>query len=338
MLKAGIKITAELFPNLVLHVMSVAGIGTEYDMEYGEKFKETLTLEERSILLNMRDEFKRVPPTEASPLYQFLFHIPCYFPAENIDEIANIYDLVKESIEKSSLTPFEKLYPSEMEMVHKHYFTREFESFIFTEVQSKISEINKSVDTFKNIVTACCRRFYVNYWQEVKAKTEPIINKIFEKIDNVNLVREWSDITRLQFPFPRFHAILCEPTKSLATSLQAEKVIFSSRRKIDEIVDIIIHEVGTHIFFQKALFETEKLRQTFFEDPNGLVRIIEVASEYLRKPISNKLEIDSKLSVTQFFRAENEYKIFQRVYEGGNYEDIYEAILFTYNENKENTC
>lgn len=334
MLKPELKITTELFPNLVLHIMSCAGIGTESDEEYSKKFKKTLTPNQRSTIANLRNEFTRTPPAETTPLYQFLFHTPCYFPAENINAILPIYDLVKESIKESSFAPFEDSYPLEVKMIYKS-FPHKFEGFIFADSRCKINDINKGIDIFKNVLAAGYTRFYADYWQEVRAKTQPVVNKIYEKINNINLIEEWNNITGLRFPYPHFHAILCEPTKSLATSLQAEKVIFSSRRKIDEIVDMIIHEIGTHIFCQKALFEIKRLRKAFFKHPNGLVRIIEVASEYLRKPISNKLGIDSKLSVAQFLKAENEYKIFQQIYEGGNYEDIYEAIFSAYNESKQ---
>jgi len=333
MSKSELKITAELFPNLVLHIMSCASIGTEQDEKYNKRFKETLTPNERSTIVNMRNEFTRTPPAEASPLYQFLFHIPCYFPAESINEVVMIYDLVKKSIQESSFAPFEDSYPVEVRMIYKS-FPHKFEGLIFAESRTKINDVNKSIDIFKNVLSACYTRFYADYWQEVRVKIRPVVNKIYEKINNINLIEEWNGITGLQFPYPYFHAILCEPTKSLATSLQAEKVIFSSRRKIDEIVDMIIHEIGTHIFYQKALFEIKRLREVLFKDPNGLVRIIEIASEYLRKPISNKLKVDSKLSVTQCFKAENEYKIFQQIHEGGNYKDIYEAIFSAYNKSK----
>ena len=106
-----IRISLELFPNLVLHTMSCAGLGF-FDEGYRERFGGTLTEAERSAIKEMAEGFQVNPPGVVGPLFQKLFQIPCYFPTESTEEIALVYTPTREAIEEGSFEPFAHRYPS----------------------------------------------------------------------------------------------------------------------------------------------------------------------------------------------------------------------------------
>lgn len=268
-----VKVNPELFPNLVLHVMACGGIGL--DEEYGKQHRETLTAEEMSQIKQMAEGVRVEGPAIAGPLFRILFQIPCYFPTKSVEEIDTVYDLTVRAVKEGSFAPFAQRYPHRVELIYR-YIPHQFERFFFEET-SRAHDLEEAVGLFKGIVQAVYERFYADHWLRAKERMGKVAAEVLERIEAVDVVKEWEMITALEFPYPRFHVILSEPTQLLGTSLLAEKGVFSARQPIEVIAEMVVHEIGTHTMLQARLFGDQRVRGIVMEDYNGFVRVVEAA-------------------------------------------------------------
>ena len=215
-----IRITADLFPNLVLHVLACAGIGL--DADYGQRYQETLTVAEIAQIQELAAGFHVQPPAVAGPLFQVLFQLPCYFPAETIAEIESIYERMVQVVQEGCTAPLSRSYPQQMELFAR-YTPPHAQKLFLAEIQARAPGLVRAIALFGQIVRAVYERCYARYWLEASERLERFGTTVLERIGAMDLVGAWESAAGREYPYPHFHAILGEPTRFLGTSLLAEK-------------------------------------------------------------------------------------------------------------------
>lgn len=306
-----IRISPELFPNLVLHVMACAGVGL--DEEYGKNVREPLTAEEVFQIREMAKGFQVEAPALAGPLFRALFQIPCYFPAENTADMAAVYDLTVQAITEDSFAPFALYYPEETRLIYR-YMPPQLQSFFLSETK-KIENPAHVINSFSTIIQDVYERSYIHSWIEAHDSMEKMSSKVMRLFKEVDLIKEWEGITGLKFPYPRFHAILCKPTKFCGTSLLAERDVFSTKPPLEIIGESIIHEVGTHLFLQAELLVDERVEDMVVKDYESFVKSVEVMCQSLREPILEKAGLSQKVDLAAKMELVNELQSFKTAWE-----------------------
>ena len=138
------------------------------------------------------------------------------------------------------------------------------------------------------------------------------------RLARLDPIGEWETVTGLKFPYPRFHAVLAESIRPSATSLLAEKVVFSAG-PVDKIAEFIIHEIGTHIIWQAELLRDERVRKIVMTDLNSFVRVIEAACQALRAPILEKAGLAQQVDIISDseLNLEKEFREFNKAWKSG---------------------
>lgn len=323
-LKGRMRISAELFPNLILHVLACGGIGL--DAEYGQKYQETLTTAEIDQIQEMAAGFDVTPPALAGPFFQALFQIPCYFPAETIEDIETIYKRMIKVVREGNLSPLTRSYPQQMDRF-ANYIPPQLQKHFLASIWTRRPELEKAIMNFRQILKAVYDRHYQPYWLEAREKIEGIGADIKERLGGKNVVKAWESIVEREFPYPYFHAVLCEPTRYLGTSLLAEKDIFGATLPLEIVVEAIVHEIGTHIM---PIYTNEPLQRIVIKDQNGLVRVVEAACQVLRRPILEELDLNQRLDLVEAMGLAREKAAFTSAWE--KEQAIVPALLDAYHE------
>lgn len=306
-----LRISPELFPNLVLHVLACAGVGL--DEEYGKEVREPLTAEEAFQIREMAKRFQVEAPALAGPLFRALVQIPCYFPVKNTSDMAAVYELTVQAVAEGSFAPFALYYPEETRLIYR-YMPPSLQSFFLSETK-KIENPRHVIDSFSTIIQDVYERSYIHSWTEARDHMEKMSFKVMRFFKEVDLIKEWEGITGLKFPYPRFHAILCKPTRFCGTSLLAEKDVFSTKPPLEVIGESIIHEVGTHLFFQAELLVDERVEDMVVKDYESFVKGVEVVCQVLKEPILEKAGLSQKVDIAAKMELVNELQSFKTAWE-----------------------
>jgi hypothetical protein len=319
-----IRVSAELFPNLVLHVLACAGIGL--DMDYGQRFQETLNGAEISQVQELAAGFHVQPPAVAGPFFQVLFQMPCYFPAESVAEVESIYRQMVQVVQEGSIVPLSRTHPQQVRRFAR-YVPPHMQKLLFAESQARATDLEEAIARFSQVVGAVCRRHYVQYWCDAKRRLERFGVEILQKIGTMDLVGAWETAVGREFPYPHFHVILGESTRFLGTSLLAEKGVFSAVLPVELVVESIVHEVGTHII---PIYADERLQRAVLKDHSGLVRVVEAACQLLRRPILAKMGLEQRLDLVAGMDLEREWIAFARA--RAQERDVVRAICAAHSE------
>ena len=311
-------LSVEFLPNLILHVLAAAGVG--YDPTYGRRFRDSLTLWEKSF-------FARLPKGAFHPRTGDLFLpflvFPSYFSARNVEEARVVFQALIAAYERKGLVPLNKAFPQKTESLQVWWDNAT------GQIMGLDAPGVKDLKEFSKVVLSYGSRFYEEFWKEKKKEIEEVrsyLEAVFLKKD---VIGAWEALTGQRFKFPCFNVVLCEANRRLdGVSLGYERDLFYFKRDRQELIDFVVHEVGTHLL-KNLFFDDDETRAIFFQHPDVSYNVYEAGVEFLRGRISRKFGFKGKMKVVARLKAEREGMAFARIYRKCPNKDFKSVFLNT---------
>jgi hypothetical protein len=94
--------------------------------------------------------------------------------------------------------------------------------------------------------------FFKQVWPTEKCKMEPIAKILEERFAGTDVIGQWEALTHITFKRSAFSAVLSSAIANgpNANSFDYDKVVFYHETPLPKLLDLIIHEVGTHILIE----------------------------------------------------------------------------------------
>ena len=313
-----INLRRSFYPSLCYHGLKKLGFtGENPEKEYLEKSKK---------LSDMGDDFSFSAPVAGGPLFTFVYQIPSYLEPENTEEYQDMMGQVKEMIDNKNIDGFRQDWSSRTKYWDKWY-TECLMNYVFQEIGGKEKKVKKIIDEFTE--------FLVEIWDDYKRIYENRFqNYPFEElqanVDKLDVENIWNDDFGWNYPYDRFDLIVCPETKSTASSLGPEKVVFSADYPWEIMKNSVIHEIGVRYFELSELCKDDRTHEYMYDDYVGMLRLIETEICYRKKKIMPNLRKDSfvkgmKLESLVEWRGKREFK-----------DDMIETMSEFYKDAKDN--
>ena len=316
-------VTTSLPPNILSHIYTCAGLTT--NTEYRERFRQTLREEDHEFLKHFESHFRHRPPVAGGPLFLFLYQIPSYFPAENLEEMFKTFDILMRTLGTRSTT-FQGIKPETVKALEE-WMPPEMAEVPRSYLEPMLGELRGIIERLKDIVSNAYRSFYREHWKTTRPDLLKKAGEIQDALRELLIFEAWSEALRIDFPYKEFVVYLCEARLG-ATSLLAEKIALPSSITIERASETIIHEAGIHFIAPREYLRRGVAPEVFLRNQEELSRMEEASLCYLKPQVYSRLRLrlDSDYHIP-LMKIEKEIQRFTEVWENENPDDVIDGIL-----------
>lgn len=316
-------VTTSLTPNILAHIYASAGLMRMPD--YHERFRHTLREEDIDFLKKFMSHFGGRPPLAGGPLFLFLYQIPSYFPAENLEQLLVNIDRIIEGLEggwidrgldQETVRALEVWIPPQVVE-----YSRNLEGPMFRQMSGIL-------DRLKDIVTHSYEGFYRDHWRSIRPLLLERAMEIQKQFEDLPVYEAWSEALGLIFPYKEFVVYLCEARRG-STSILAEKLVLPYEINLERAVDTIIHEIGIHFIIRPGEYLKKGLTvEDFIQRQEEIGRMEEAATCYFKPQVHERLGLILKEDYhLPLMKIEDEIRRFAEVWESGNSVDVFQCLL-----------
>ncbi len=319
-----LNVTTSLTPNLLAHIYSAAGLSRM--PRYQERLGHTLRKEDVEFLRGFAHHFSGRPPVAGGPLFLFLYQIPSYFPAENLDEILGNIDMIigglgggwadYEGLDEDTVRALEVWIPPQLI------------EYPGEEEGPMLKQVRGALNRLKGVITHSYHGYYEEHWRELRPLLFQRAVEIQKEFDGLPVFDVWSEVLALNFPYKEFVVYLCEARRG-GTSLLAEKIAQPYDVALEREVDTIIHEIGIHFIIRPGEYLERGLTvEDFIRHQEEIGRMEEAATCYFKPRVYEGLGLELKEDYhLPLMKIEGEIRRFAEFWEGGEVADVLEGLL-----------
>jgi hypothetical protein len=236
-----VRAIVQFGPNFVFHLAAVARIG--FDSEYADKYVGSVGESDLGFLQRHR-ELLTFGMGSGSDLVTIFLFLPAYFDLQSEAHFAEYFSLLDDGCAMGTFRALFSRYGSEFERLGLWIAKAEFEKDL-----SGIIHHRELIRKLGEIVMRNLSAYRDSVWSVESAKMEEVsatINKHFGTLDPISA---WEKVTGIDYKLDCFRATLVSAIKNgpNADSLAYDTVVFHHDRPFDYTVQLIQHEIGSHI-------------------------------------------------------------------------------------------
>lgn len=239
--KRPVNAVVQFGPNYVFHLAAVARIG--FDSEYADKYAGSVDESDFGFLQRHRDLLSFGMGSSSDLVTIFLF-LPAYFDLQSGGDFAEYFSLLDEGCATATSLAFFNRYVSEFERLSVWIAKAEFEKDL-----SEIIHHRETIGKLGEIVMRNLPAYRDSVWPIESAKMEEVSATINKHFDTLDPISAWEKVTDIEYKLDCFRATLVSAIKNgpNADSLAYDTVVFHHDRPFDYTVQLIQHEIGSHI-------------------------------------------------------------------------------------------
>ncbi len=313
-----INLKKSFYPSLCYHGLKKLGFTGENP--------EKDCLERSKNLSDMGDDFSFSAPVAGGPLFTFVYQIPGYLEPDDVEGYGEVMENVKDMILEKSIESFVQNRSYETDHWEKWY-NECLMNYIFQDIEGKEESVNRVIDEFTEFLLDIWddyKRIYENKFQNYP------FDELQANIDDLEVEEIWNNEFEHGYPYDRFDLIVCPESRTTASSLGPEKVVFSADYPWEIMKNSVIHEIGVRYFDLSKLCKDDRTHDHMYDDYVGILRLIETEVCYRKKKIMPNLRKDSfvkgmELEELVDWRSKREFK-----------DDMIDAMSEFYGNAKEN--
>jgi hypothetical protein len=228
-------------PNYVFHLAAVARIG--FDSEYADKYAGSVDESDLGFLQRHRDLLTFGMGSGSELVTIFLF-LPAYFDLRSEAHFAEYFLLLDEGCATGAFQAFFNRYAVEFGRLSLWIAKAEFEKDI-----SGIIHHRETIGKLGEIVMRNLPVYRDSVWPVESAKIEEMSLAISKHFATLDPISAWEKISGIDYKLDCFRATLVSAIKNgpNANSLAYDTVVFHHDRPLDYMVQLIQHEIGSHI-------------------------------------------------------------------------------------------
>jgi hypothetical protein len=252
--KRPVKAVVQFGPNYVFHLAAVARIG--FDSEYADKYAGSVGESDLSFLRGHRDllTFGMGSGSDLATIFLFL---PAYFDLQSGGDFAEYFSLLEDGCSRGAFLAFFSRYANEFERQSVWIAKAEFEKDL-----SGIIHHRETIGKLGEIVMRNLPAYRDSVWPVESAKMEEVSAALNKHFDTLDPISAWEKVTGIDYKLDCFRATLVSAIKNgpNADSLAYDTVVFHHDRPFDYTVQLIQHEIGSHILNEtmKHIADLEK--------------------------------------------------------------------------------
>ena len=243
-----------LAANYVFHLAAVAKVG--FDSEYSQRYLHTVIESDRNFLIEHRHLLSFGSGSGSELVGVFLF-LPSYLDFACAEEFSEYFRLLDAGCESGEFSRLFQHYSDRFEKLSSWISRRDYETEL-----GAASNHRETVAKLGRLVLRNFSAYVSSVWPIERPKLLSVANAVSEHFAGRDPISEWERITGIRYELNSFHASFVSAIGGgpNANSLSYDTVIFHHERPFDYTVQLIQHEVGTHILFQtmRRLADSER--------------------------------------------------------------------------------
>lgn len=266
-----VYVSGSIYPSCCYYALKQLGLmQSESEPKYKERGKH---------LSFLGESFAFKAPMPGGPIFTLVYQIPSYLDPQKPDELEQIIQAVERFIQTEEIDSFTDQWP-EKTTYWDLWFTEGWKNFLFKGLRD---EREKACTLVREFIC-----FVKEIWSEYleifhnKLSDYPF-NSRQEYCEKLNVFEKWEEEIGVSYPYDDFTVVICPETRTSASSLGPEKIVFSASHSLEVMKNSIIHEVGVRTIGLHRLAEHPATRTLMAEDYHGILMLIETEICY-RKP------------------------------------------------------
>ncbi|HCJ10626.1 MAG TPA: hypothetical protein DHW14_05615 [Clostridiales bacterium] len=254
-----IEAVVEKGPNYAFHLMAVAGVGFESD--YGERYRHTVTAEDRALLAELRDPLT-FGDGRAGPLVLPVIFLPSYLNLDTVPAIREYFERLDRALAGD---------PQAFLGRYRAPLRRLCEDWVETVDERWLA----AGAGFRGPIARLGRLFVRNFptyeaevWPAERPGMEEVASRLDRHFAGRDVIGAWERFTGLEFRAARYQIVLVSATKNGpdANSLGYDRNVFYPYQDFDTLTQLMSHETGTHLLI-------DLIKAFTWPDADGRVRL-----------------------------------------------------------------
>ncbi len=254
-----VKAVVEIGPNYTFHLMAVARIG--FDSDYADRYQDTVAADDIAFLQKYR-KMLTFGMGSGGDLVDIMIGFPAYFNLESRAAWEEYFSLLKNGLTNGDFKPFIERFADPL---------KRMETWVNVVIDEKallpFMAYREAITRLGKIAKNNFEVYIDKVWKIEEPKLSAVAAAINDSYKNSGRIRQWEELTGLNFKFDVYHIVLCSAIKNGpdANSMGYDRVAFYHESPLEEIIQFISHEIGTHILID----DFRKLAaQNRFDYPN----------------------------------------------------------------------
>ena len=273
------------------------------------------------------EDIKFKAPVSGGPLFTFIYQLPGYIEPENTDDFKKIMEGCIDFVKTESIEKLKNDWPEQTKYL-ENWYNPVYIDIVFKTIGKNKKDVIKSLEIWTEYIVYIWNQYQPIY--NIKMKDYPF-DTINAHYKSSTILHQWDSVMGFEYPFDKFVVCICPESKTTASSLGPEKIVFSSKHSKKILEHSIVHECGVRYFPFDEFAKREKSIKIMRNDYDNFLRIIETEVCFRKTKILT-FERDYFLTGMQL---ENILEFRRKKHQ--NELDIYEFITKLYVEAKKDS-
>lgn len=271
-----VSVESSYYPSLCYYMLGKLGfLGQRPDSEF-ERWSQRLS--------SVGSSFAFCAPFAGGPLFTLIYQIPGYLNPKTPHDLVQIASDLKEAVIAHDITP----------VVNRAtyldgWYTTAWVSNLFSTLSGQEHLACEVIDTFTPLALEQWQVYAPLFHERLAKFPWSEAQALAGKYDYFG---KWQEILQTEYPYSRFCLIVCPESRTLASSLGPEKVVYGSCHSIDHMQNTLFHEIGVRFANLGALASDHKTSQIMKDDYGGMIKIIEAEICHLKPALMPGLVTD----------------------------------------------
>jgi hypothetical protein len=232
----------ERMPNYITHLTAVAGL--PWHTSYAERYGHTVDLESHEILQLHRPmlEWGHGYTGDLAPFFVLL---PAFLPLSDEFDLFEYMRALDSSMNSRNYSAVADLYPQAQARLAWWLF--DFEGFFYSRsevYETYLRAVRQLVHVFEHNYQA----WDENVWHHVELDLDLAADELNGELWALDLLNSWESLTGQRFKGERYEIVLtAAPAGTGITSLGYRRSMLSANMDPEQMLRLIVHEVGTHL-------------------------------------------------------------------------------------------
>lgn len=241
----------------------------------------------RTKLSEAGEDIKFKAPVAGGPLFTFIYQLPGYIEPENTDDFQRTMEGCIDFVKTGSIEKLKADWPEETKYLEKWY-NPVYIDIVFEGIGENRIDVIETLEIWKDYIVSIWDQYQPIYNKKMKDYPYDTINAHYE---TSTILQQWDTVMGFKYPFDKFIVCICPESRTTASSLGPEKIVFSSSYSKNILEHSIVHECGVRYFPFDQFASREKSAEIMRTDYDNFLRIIETEVCF-RKPEILKFEKD----------------------------------------------
>jgi len=269
-------------------------------------------------------DIKFKAPVAGGPLFTFIYQLPGYIGPENKEDFQKTMEGCIDFVKTESIEKLKTDWPMQTKYLEKWY-NPVYVSIVFDDIGENKKDVIETLEIWTEYILYIWDQYQPIYNRKMKDYPFDTITAHYKAS---SILHQWDTIMGFEYPFDKFIVCICPESRTTASSLGPQKIVFGARYSNKILEHSIVHECGVRYFPFDEFAKRERSAEIMRTDYDNFLRIIETEVCF-RKTKILKVENDYFLKGMQL---ENILEYRKEKYQ--NELDIFDFITQLYVEAK----